>query len=105
MSRTYRRRGSRHEHPWVLQQLVFERGRYRQLSIDPRSTEGRRAIARFHSDSGIAIYGGVPHWFRRIFKRSQKDANAQELLRWLADRDYDLVIDVRHRHSAQWVWW
>ena len=105
MSRTYRRLDQRYERHWALKQLVWVAGRYKPVWIEPESAEGRRALARYHSDSGIVIHGGVPQWFRRIFKRSQKNANARELRRWLANPDYEPVIEVQHRHSAQWAWW
>jgi hypothetical protein len=107
MSRTYRRRGERHEYRWVLRESTFdpESCRFAHYLIDRDSSEGRRAIARFHSDAEITMRGGAPHWFRRIYKRRQRNANARELLRWLADPDYDPVMHSRHRHSARWAWW
>ena len=105
MSRTYRRRGERHEYRWVLRELVFESGRLKRFPVDRRSPEGRRAIARFHSDAEATMKGGVPHWFRRIFKRRQRASDARELLRWLADLEYEPMMNGRHRNSAQWAWW
>jgi hypothetical protein len=35
------------------------------VAIDRHSPEGRRAIARFHSDAESTMKGGVPRWFRR----------------------------------------
>lgn len=107
MSRTYRRRGERHELGWVLRDFVFdaESGSFMRCPIDPRSREGRRAIARFHSDAEVTMKGGVPHWFCRIFKRRQRNADTRELLRWLAAPGYDPVMQPRHRHSAKWAWW
>ncbi len=93
MSRTYRRRGQQHEYRWVLREL------------DRYSPEARRAIARFHSDAQVTMQGGVPRWFRRIFKRRQRNANTRQLLRWLADMRYDPVMNARHRSSAKWAWW
>ena len=104
MSRTYRRRGARHEYRWVLRDWVFERDGLRAYLIDRRSLEGRRAIARFHSDAGHH-QSGVPYWFRRIFKRRQRAFNSREFQRWLADPAYDPVMNVRHRSSAKWAWW
>jgi len=94
MSRTYRRRGERHEYRWVL-----------RVVLDRNSPEGRRAIARFHSDAQATMEGGPPRWFRRIFQKRQRNANAREFLRWLADAGHDPVIDIRHRNSAKWAWW
>lgn len=107
MSRTYRRRGERHEYRWVLRDSFFDsesRSIVRFL-IDRHSPEGRRAIARFHSDADVTMLGGVPHWFCRIFKRRQRTADTRELLRWFADPGYDPVMQARHRHSAKWAWW
>lgn len=105
MSRTYRRRGERHEYRWVLREWTFESGHLIRLSIEANSREGRRAIARFHSDAEVTMKGGAPHWFCRIFKRRQRNANTRELLRWLADPGYDPVIEAKHRNSAKWAWW
>lgn len=106
MSRTYRRRGERHEYRWVLRKWVFESGCLRDFLIDRRSPEGRRAIARFHSDGYVTTpKGGVPHWFRRVFKRRQRMSNTRELLHWLADPGYEPIMNARHRNSAKWAWW
>jgi len=105
MSRTYRRRGERHEYRWVLREWLFESDCLKPFLIDRRSPEGRRAITRFHSDVEVTMKGSVPHWFRRIFKRRQCTFNARELRRWLADPGYDPVMNVRHRSSAKWAWW
>ena len=104
MSRTYRRRGERHEYRCVLREWVFESGYLHAFLIDRHSPEGRRAIARFHSDSSHDK-SGVPHRFRRIFKQRQRTSNVRELRRWLADPCYDPVITVRHGNSAKWAWW
>jgi len=105
MSRTYRRRGERFAYRWVLRELVIEPGFVRPVAIDRHSSEGRRAIARFHSDAEATLGGGVPHSFRRVFKRRQRMSNTREFLRWLADPSYDPVMNIRHRHSAHWAWW
>jgi hypothetical protein len=103
MSRTYRRRGERYEYRWVLRDRSNDTPAHALLDSD--SKEGRRAIARFHSDAEVTMRSGPPHWFRRIFKRRQRNAGTRELLRWLADPGYDPVMQSRHRHSAKWAWW
>ena len=105
MSRTYRRRGERQEYRWVLHEWTFEAGHLQCIMLDRNSTEGRRAIARFHSDAQMSMTGGVSRWFRRIFKRRQRGANTRELLRWLADPGYEPLMNARHRNSAKWAWW
>jgi hypothetical protein len=44
MSRTYRRRGDRHEYRWVLREWVFESGRSTPVVIDRHSPEGARIL-------------------------------------------------------------
>jgi len=104
MSRTYRRRGARHEYRRVLRDSIFESDCLRHFLLDARSPEGRRAIARFHSDASYPK-SGVPYWFRRILKRRQRMSDTRELLHWLDDPGYDAVMNARHRNSAQWAWW
>ena len=105
MSRTYRRRGARHEYAWVLRDWTFESGYPQWIEIDPNSPNGRRATARFHSDSQVTMGSGPPRWFRRMFEKTQRNANKRELDKWLADPTYEPLINARHRHSAQWAWW
>ena len=105
MSRTYRRRGAQHEYCWVLRERVSESACLRAFPIDRHSREGRRALARFHSDAQVSMKIGVPYRFRRSFKKRQATCNARELRRWFLDPDYDPVIDVKHRHAARWAWW
>jgi hypothetical protein len=105
MSRTYRRRGERQEYRWVLREWTFESGAFERTMLDRNSPAGRRAIARFHSDAQVTLKGGVPRWFRRIFKRRLRNANTREVLRWLADPAYAPILSARHRNSAKWAWW
>jgi hypothetical protein len=105
MSRTFRRRGARHEYRWVLRGFVFESDYFREIRIDRNSTKGCRAIARFHSDAQVTMSSGPPHWYRRMFDNRLRSMNDRELRRWLADPAYDPVQQVRHRHQASWSWW
>jgi len=50
MSRTYRHRGQRHEYRWLLRDSRRINRVLVPVLIDARSKEGRRAVARFHSD-------------------------------------------------------
>jgi hypothetical protein len=105
MSRTYRRQNERHEYRWVLREWTFETGRIQSFMLDRHSPKGRRAIARFHSDAEVTMKGGAPHWFCRIFKRRQRNADTREFLRWRADASYEPMMNARHRNSAKWAWW
>jgi hypothetical protein len=105
MSRTYRHRGQRHEYHWVLREWKWWNSVLVSVLLDARSKEGRRAIARFHSDAELTIRRGAPRWYRRIFDHRLRTLNTRELRRWLDDPGYDPVFQVRHLHSANWSWW
>jgi hypothetical protein len=104
MSRTYRRRRHRYEYRWVLRDWIIA-PYVAPVPIDPRSPEGRRAIARFHSDKEVTMGGAAPRWYRKVFDRRLRTLNDKQLRRWLADPGYDPVMQVRHRHDANWSWW
>ena len=105
MSRTYRRRGQRHDCDRVLRDHDRVSGVLTRFQIDARSKEGRRALARFHSDAYSSLRSSAPHWYRRTFNHQQRTLNVRQLRRWLDDPSYDPLFDVRHRHSANWSWW
>ena len=105
MSRTYRSHRQGHDYDWVLRDSRWVNGVLVPFFIDPRSKEGRRAIARFHADACWTRKSTAPGWYRRTFDHRQRTMNARQLRRWLADPSYDPVFDVRHRHSANWAWW
>lgn len=105
MSRTYRRRGERHDYDWVLRDSCWVNGTLAASRIDARSKEGRHAVARFHSDACWTLRSSAPCWYRRVFDHHLRTLNDKQLRRWLDDPGYDAVFQVRHRHSADWSWW
>src|SRR5512146_1616811 len=105
MSRTYRRRGQRHEYVWVLRDYRWVGGALVPFLIEASSNEGRRAIARFHSDAYGTLRSTAPRWYRRVFDRQLRTLNTRQLRRWLDDHGYDPVFQIRHRQSANWSWW
>ena len=104
MSRTYRRRRHRYEYSWVLRDWIIDPF-VAPVQIDPRSRDGRRAIARFHSAKEVTMGGAAPRGYRKVFDRRQNTFNDNQLRRWLADPGYDPVMQVQHRHAANWSWW
>jgi len=60
MSRTYRRRGQTHEYRWVLRDRSDATPRWAHALLDRHSREGRRAIARLHSDAEVTMQSGAP---------------------------------------------
>lgn len=105
MSRTYRRSGQRHDYDSVLRDYRWINGVLVPFLIDARSKEGRRAIARFHSDAHWRLRSTAPRWYRRIFDHRLRTLNAGQLRRSLEDPGYDPVFQSRHRHNANWSWW
>jgi hypothetical protein len=105
MSRTFRRRRQRYEYRWVLRVADPLAPFASRQVLERNSPQGRRAVARFHSDKEITMGGAAPHWYRRIYDHRIRTANDRQLRRWLADPSYDPVFDVRHRHGANWGWW
>lgn len=105
MSRTYRRRGQRRDHRWVLLDHRWVGGVWVSFVIDAYSKEGRRAIARFHSDAHWTLRSTAPRWYRRVFDHRLRTADARQLRRSLDDPGYDPVFQVRHLHNANWSWW
>jgi hypothetical protein len=99
-----RRRGERHDYRWVLRDSVFDAGHFREIRIDQHSPEGRRALARFHSDAQ-PIMGPAPRWYRLVYDHRLRTMNDRELRRWLIDPAYEPVQQARHRHQADWSWW
>ena len=87
MSRTYRRRGQRHEYRWVLRDCDWINHVLAPVFIDARSKEGRRAIARFQ-DAEWTIRSGPPRRYRRIFDHRLRTLNLREFRRWLDDPGY-----------------
>jgi hypothetical protein len=47
----------------------------------------------------------APHWYRRAFDLRLRTLNDRQLRRWLDDPGYDPVMQIRHRHDANWSWW
>jgi len=105
MSRTYRRRRHRYDYRWVLRDWNADAPFGARVLLDRHSRDGRRAIARFHSDAETTMRSGAPRWYRRAFDHRLRTRNDGQLRRWLMDADYDPVFEIRHRHCADWAWW
>lgn len=107
MSRTVRRRSARHAYAWVLREHVFiSRWYFEWRPIDRHSTEGRRRLAVFHSDSThyLTHCSNPPRSFRKAHDHQLRTHNDAELRRALYDPGYDPVFLTNHRHSARWAW-
>lgn len=107
MSRTYRRKNERHEYHRVLRDYSQEAYLPAYVPVDRHSKEGRRALARFHSDAytSMSLKSSAPRKFRKSYQRRLNEGNQRMLRRWLADPGFDPVFDVQHRHAANYDWW
>ena len=105
MSRTYRRRGESHEYRWVLGDSKWNGAFFVFSPIDPRSKEGRRSLARFHSDVCFTLRSRPSRWYRRVHDHRLRTRNERQLRRWLDDAGYDPVFQARHLHCANYRWW
>jgi hypothetical protein len=108
MSRTYRRLHAPDLRASALRESVLVTpplGSYyfHYVNLDPRSPEGKTALARFHADNR---HGGGPNKaYRQVFNRSDRRTAKHGLLRWWQRNDHDELLRDRHRHSATYAWW
>jgi len=109
MSRTVRRRDGQgwcyghRDLKWVLEEHHYEciysedRKWYRWVSwdeqIDPKSKEGKKRIARFHSDAQSWGNGNGPNWWIREFvQRPYRREAKREIQKAMIDDDYEVII-------------
>jgi hypothetical protein len=109
MSRTYRRRKQTHDHHWVLRDYACAAGATSRFMIVPvdipaRSAEGRKRLAKYHSDHA-SVYGQAPRHVRKLFNRRQRMGHRLEIAHWLKNSEHPVQCDPRTRHSATWAWW
>jgi len=105
MSRTIRRKGAAHEHYWVLRDWVRVDGFRREVLISEHSTEGRKILAKYHSDNEFTI-SMFPSWYRRQMNRllRAKQRQAMQFFRCQEDpMDGPTRLPVFKR-NGQW-WW
>lgn len=106
MARTLRRKQAKHEYYWVLHDYVqCPSGYFVSIQVDPRSTEGRKRLCKFHSDSASTM-DMVPASFRRIINRRRRRSDAQALHVFsLVGCLEDGPVLPRRRSDVRWFWW
>ena len=107
MAHTFRRRRVPHWQSFVLSDYVAyttpSGGRCLQhVSIDRHSPEGRRLLARFHSDR--PFMPGPTRAFLRPYHHSERQGCRQAIRRWLEREDHDFLAPAPHRHGGTWDW-
>lgn len=112
MARTYRRSGEHFEYRWVLRESVWVTDKntsfrwLRETSVHPDSTEGRRRIARFHSDAETTMHK-VPKPFRQSLNRRSRAAENRRLRTAIRDNstlEDGVFLGIRPR-NARGLWW
>ena len=104
MARTFRRKHAQHEYSWVLRDRAWWGSTFIYVRIDPRSKEGRQALARFHSDKHVTLTP-APRSYRKVSDHRIRTRNNRMMQRWLADPNFDPIFQAWHKHDANWSWW
>lgn len=99
MSRTVRRKNERWDYGWVLRDWDG-RG-----AVDRHSWEGRRRIARYHSDAGTGgLYmDSAPRWYRRAQNKKVWRAEERAVRRWMSGIDIEIPSRIQVS-NASWFW-
>ena len=107
MSRTYRFKKSKDAYrikdSWILSEYVFEicsDGKFEwkhwfDRRINPKSKEGKKRLAQFHSDSKnkVMLWDG-PSWFHRLFAQKPYRQRAHtELYKFVRNEDHEVIIE------------
>lgn len=112
MSRTYRRRTATYDHWWVLSAehvyWVWRSGvkpdrefpTIKPPNHEAGSKEGKRALARFHSD--MHCTGRESSWIIRMKNHHVARREEQALYRWRKSPDMEVVLLPRVRNSEFW---
>lgn len=108
MSKTYRRTDAKgkHDYNWVLrdwQVLAYPSVHIVHSVHNPHSVEGKRRIARFHSDNGCFM-GNAPSWYCNVYQRSIRQEGRRQIHRFIRE-DAPVILERNHHHSATWSWW
>lgn len=115
MSRTIRRKKPFDAYFWVLRDYVFQDGYCRDIRIDPKSKEGRKRLAKYHSDCGDFM-GNAPHWYCRFYQKTMRQEGRRQLHLFFNnpedvvnlfdpnDGGYTVMLESNHRYQATWDW-
>lgn len=108
MAHTLRRRRVPQWESYVLRDYIVHHpasgGRWLQpIVVDPRSDEGRRLLARFHSDR--PYQPGPSRAFLKPYHHRDRQAFRGAIRHWLERGDHDFLAPTRPRHEGQWRWY
>jgi|GEM_PF-893341 len=107
MSRTIRRKHADFNYYWTLRDYVYdeEAGHWKRQSIDRHSPEGKKLLAKYHSDHGFGDYAHAcpPRWYRRLRNKTSTMREKQHVAKWMKNPDYEVPKFVRVS-DASWFW-
>lgn len=103
MSRTYRRKKGKYlikenrillDSYWDKEQWRLGYYVYYYEKINPKSKEGKRRIAKFHSDNPQCIINWFgPSWFRNMYgQRPYRRECKREIKKYIRDNEYDISL-------------
>lgn len=99
MSRTIRRKSTAYNLNWALRDYVWDEaaGHFKRMHIDRHSAEGKKLLAKYHSDHGFGDYAHAcpPRWYRRILNRKASMKEKQHMHRWVRNPDFEVPKPVR----------
>ncbi len=97
MSRTFRRKNCTYEeYDWVLLSWAGYSLHVSRIRLDKKSKEGKKRLARYHSDAGGYYKEPGPAWYRRIvaqvpLRRSSKN----ELRKFMLNEELEVIIETK----------
>lgn len=66
---------------------------YVDVPIDPHSKEGKKRIARFHSDADYHRSNRGPGWWINEFVQvPYRQDSRRQIQKWMKDEDYEIII-------------
>ena len=72
--------------------------------VDPKSPEGRKLLAKAKRDKTWRFKEPGPSWFRNLFEeRPLRRTSKRELQRYMANEDYEPIIDPKPRKKIYWT--
>lgn len=99
MSRTIRKKGnSRFNHFYTLEWVLRDResDAIHPPQIDPKSKEGKKRLARFHSDKCSHFKEPGPAWFRNVFvDRPHRRKAKLQLERYMKDTETVVILNAK----------
>lgn len=94
MSRTYRRKEVKNHHRLIKWELRDYSHYPLSVQHHPKSEEGKRLLAIYHSDTGTHDFREPgPSWFRNLFtERPQRREAKNEIRRYFLNEDHEVML-------------